>query len=405
MTMKRTLPLIALLLAGVLVVLLIASAGARAPRGGAGHNPPTRKLEAAFKFALYERSISKDGCYPPPPRLAKLIAGQSSLKMGVARNPNSGVARSNVVYILRSGSSCNKVGMALRSSSGLYVLDSAQGTIRVAGRRGFRTNPGKSGPPRGLRIVEETFKMTEPEEQDRFEVFCPGKTYPLGGGLISHQLPAPDGEAMYPHSYERLGAQRGFHVSFLLFDASPQSTAPRAVTLQAVCANGLIPANPSPHKTIFIKSGEIRSAVARCPRGQYLVTGGFQRTNFGADGGNYITESRAVGPRAWKVSGSAFPLGGGELTAIAYCVRHKGPILTEVSGSAAVPAGQSGTATTDPCPSDLRLTTTGFSTNGSRNAFFVASSLNENGTSSTSAFGHFGTANVTAYGYCLRARG
>jgi hypothetical protein len=172
-----------------------------------------------------------------------------------------------------------------------------------------------------------------------------------------------------------------------------------------VCARGLIPANPSPHKTVFIKQGEHRSATARCPKGQYLVTGGFQRTDFGADGGNYVTESRAVGPRAWKVSGSAFPLGGGELTAIAYCVKHKGPILTEVSGSAQVPAGESGTATTDPCPEDLQLTTTGFSSEGSRNGFFVGSSLNDNGTSSTTSFGRFGPVDLTAYGYCLRARG
>ena len=78
------------------------------------------------------------------------------------------------------------------------------------------------------------------------------------------------------------------------------------MTVQAVCGRGLVSATPSPHKTIFIKSGQIRSATARCPKGQHLVTGGFQRTNFGADGGNYVTESRAISSRAWRVTGSAF---------------------------------------------------------------------------------------------------
>ncbi len=399
MTVKR-----ALLPAAILIALLALLAGTGfAKRGGAGHNPPTRKLEAAFKYALHERSVSLNGCYPAPSRLAKVIAQQSNLKTGVAKGPGS-VHRSDVVFVLKKGSSCGHVRMALRASSGLYILNSASGNIRVQGQRGPRTDPGKSGPAKGLLLRQATFGMNKPEQQDRFEVLCPGKTYPLGGGVINHSNPDPDGEGIYPHSYERLGAQRGFHVSTILFDGSPQSTMPRQITVQAVCARGLIPANPSPHKTVFIKQGETRSATARCPKGQYLITGGFQRTDFGADGGNYITESLADGPRAWRVSGSAFPLGGGELTAIAYCVRHKGPILTEVSGNADIPAGATATATTPSCPSGLRLTSTGFSTNGSSNAFFVGSSLNGDGSSSTTAFGHFGAAALTAYGYCLRAR-
>jgi len=399
-TLKR-----ALLAAAVLIALLALLAGTGfAKRGGAGHNPPTRKLEAAFKYALHERSVSLDGCYPVPRRLAKLIARESNLKMGVAKGPGS-VHRSNVVFVLRKGSACGHVRMALRASSGLYILNSASGNIRVQGQRGPRTDPGKSGPARGLTFRQRTFTMDKPEQQDRFEVLCRGGSYPLGGGVINHQAPDPDGEGIYPHSYERLGAQRGFHVSTILFDGSPGSTTPRQITVQLVCGRGLVPANPSPHKTVFIKQGETRSATARCPKGQFLITGGFQRTDFGADGGNYITESRADGPRAWRVSGSAFPLGGGELTAIAYCVRHKGPILREVSANADVPAGGIATATTPSCPSRLRLTSTGFSTDGSSNAFFIGSSLNGDGSSSTTAVGHFGATPLTAYGYCLRAKG
>ncbi|HEX6587179.1 MAG TPA: hypothetical protein VF052_10535 [Solirubrobacterales bacterium] len=399
MTIRRTLPAL------VLLIALLATSQASAQRpGGAGHNPPTRKLEAAFKIALYWRSVSEDGCYPSPSRTARLIAEESPLRTGVAHSPGS-VGRMGVVFVIR-GSNCNKIRMALRHPSGLYVLDSAKGTIRVLGRRGAKSDPGKPGPARGVRLIERTFKMTKLEEQARFEVFCPGGTFPLGGGTITHQLPDPDGEGIYVHSYERLGAQRGFHVSPILFDPSRESTDTREITVQVVCGRGLESATPTPHKTVFIKSGEIRSATARCPKGQQLVTGGFQRTNFGADGGNYVTESRAVGPRAWRVSGSAFPLGGGELTAIAYCVRQKRPILTEVSSSTAVPAGQAASATTPRCPDGLRLTTTGFSTNGDREAFYVGSSLNDDGSSTATAFGHFGAVpSLTAYGYCIRVKG
>ena len=129
--------------------------------------------------------------------------------------------------------------------------------------------------------------------------------------------PGLDGEGIYPHSYERLGAQRGFHISEVLYDSNWSSTTPRNITLQAVCARGQIPQNPTPHKTVFILPGQTKSAIARCPKGQQLITGGFQRTNFASDGGNYVTESRAVGARAWKVSGSAYigsgTTGGGEL--------------------------------------------------------------------------------------------
>ena len=379
-------------------------------RGGAGHNSPTKRLEDAFKIALYVRSVSKDGCYPPAPRLAKKIAQtKRGLRVRVAKNAGS-VHRFDVVFVLRRGTSCNKVMMALRASSGLYILNSAKGTIRVHGRGGPRIVPGKPGPPRGVRVVTRTFKMSAPDQLTRHEVFCPGRTYPIGGGMSVNLPPGPDGEGIYPHSYERLGAQRGFHVSAVLYDASHGSTTPRKITIQAVCARGLIPQNPTPHKTVFIKPGETKSATARCPKGQQLITGGFQRTNFASDGGNDVTESRAVGTNAWRVSGSAFTgtefTGGGELTAIAYCVRHRGPILTEVpSTPVTVLSGANASATTPTCPEGLTLTTTGFSLGESRTAFYAGSSLNSDGTTTANAFGYFGEApSLTAYGYCLRAR-
>jgi hypothetical protein len=377
-------------------------------RGGAGHNDPTKKLEDAFKIALYVRSVSTDGCYPSARPLATKIAEtKRGLKVRAA-NGLGGVNRRNIVFVLRHGSNCNKVMMALRASSGLYVLNSAQGTIRVHGRSGPRVVPGIPGPPRSLRTVTKTFKMSAPDQLTRLEVLCPGGRYPIGGGMTVNEPSGLDGEGVYPHSYERLGAQRGFHISEVLYDPNWSSTTPRNITVQAVCARGQIPQNPTPHKTVFILPGQTKTAIARCPAGQQLITGGFQRTNFGSDGGDYVTESRAVGSNAWKVTGSAFigsgTTGGGELTAIAYCAGSKKRILTEVN-SAPVPVAQGANAsvTTPDCPGNLRLTTTGFALD-SRNAFYAGNSINGGDTTTASAFGYFGPANLTAYGYCQRAK-
>jgi hypothetical protein len=405
-TVRRTLP--RLVPAVAILAIALACSPAALARGGAGHNDPTKKLEDAFKIALYVRSVSTNGCYPPASPLARKI-GQTKrgLKVRVA-NGLGGVRRFNVVFVLRHGSNCNKVLMALRASSGLYVLNSAQGTIRVQGRGGPRLVPGRAGPPSSLRIVSKTFKMAAPDQLTRLEILCPGGRYPIGGGMTVNEPPGLDGEGVYPHSYERLGAQRGFHISEVLYDANWGSTTPRSIAVQAVCAHGQIPQNPTPHKTVFILPGQTKSAIARCPKGQQLITGGFQRTNFASDGGNYVTESRAVGTNAWKVTGSAFigsgTTGGGELTAIAYCAKSKKPILTEVdSDPVPVAQGANGSATTPNCPAGMRLTSTGFMLD-SRNAFYAGNSINNDDTTTANAFGYFGPAILTAYGYCQRVR-
>ncbi len=398
--MKRGVPVFAILL----IALLAAPASAPAVVGGAGHNKPTAQLERAYKYALWVRSLSADGCYPPPRKLAQQIHRLNpKIKVRVARGPRS-IHRQGIVYILRQGSNCNRVRMALLSPRGLYILDSVTGNVRVYGRHGPRTNPGQSGPARQVRLVSRSFRLQGPDETQRLDTLCPRGSFPLGGGMIASPGPGADGEGAYPHSYERLGAQRGWHINVILYDPSRSSTTPREITIQTVCGRFLRPSNPTPHATIFIRSGETKSATAVCPRGQFLIAGGYQRTNFDSTGGNYVTESRADGPRAWRVTGSAWGgSGGGELTAIAYCVKHRGQILTEVSASAPIPFGATATATTPSCPPGLRMTSTGFS--ASPSALYAGSSLNPDGTTTAMADGLFGAApSLTAYGYCLRAR-
>ena len=156
---------------------------------------------------------------------------------------------------------------------------------------------------------------------------CPGKkALPYSGGMLTDPL-GPNGEGVYPHSYERLGVQRGWHVTPVLYAPTLQRSVSRSVTLQVVCGPRLGPVS-SPHSTVFVAPGETRTATATCPRGNRLLAGGFQRTNFVTRGGNYVTESRAASDRSWQVSGSAFGNFGGELTAIAYCLKSGGPLVS-----------------------------------------------------------------------------
>jgi hypothetical protein len=385
-------------LAGTLVI------GPSAFGQGPGHNLPTKRLEGAYKFALQDRRFDPAGCYAPPRELAPILAKVTGLKIGVARGPGRlGVL--NRVYVLRSGTNCNRLRMALRAVGGTYVLDSHKGTIRIQGRKGAPT-PGLARTLRSFSLVTQSFRLNKPDTSPRLEVLCPRGREPVGGGMTQSPGLGPDGEGVYPHSFERLGAQRGFHISAVVLDPGGGQTTSREVTVQVVCGRGVIPATPTPHKTVWIRSGQTKTVTARCPKGQFLVSGGFQRTNFRGDGGNYVTESRASGPRAWTVSGSAYTaygtIGQGELTAIAYCARMKKPRLTEVR-SIPVPinASQVGSTTSPACPKGKRLVAGGFSSGGSRNAFFADGAMNSDRTFTTRSYGFFGpVSSLTSYGYC-----
>ncbi|HEY3191360.1 MAG TPA: hypothetical protein VGJ61_01150 [Solirubrobacterales bacterium] len=398
--MRRTVFLVSL--ASLVAGLLVISSSAFGIK--AGFNIATKRLEAAYKIALFERRFSDDGCYPAPKKLAKAIHKRTGHKVGVAPNTKH-LAVFNEVYVLRQGTNCEHLRMALRAVGGIYVLDSKLGTVRLQGHKGAPT-PGLARTLTNLTLATKTFHITKPDTAPRLQTICPGGMFPVGGGMTTSPPTSADGEGIYPHSYERLGAQLGWHISVVFLDPSRSSTTPRNVTVQALCGFGVIPATPTPHRTVYLRPGETKTVTARCPRGQFLVSGGFQRTDFRSDGGDYITESKAAGPRAWTVSGHAYGTGSGELTAIAYCARMRKAILTEVASSPApVASGESASTTTPSCPSGMRLVTGGFSTNGSTNALFAQGTLNSNGTWTASSYGFFGAApSLTAYGYCWPAR-
>jgi hypothetical protein len=394
--MRRT---VLLSLTALLACLFVFSASASG--AGPGHNLPTKRLEGAYKFALQDRRFDPAGCYAPPKEMAPILTEATGLKVGVSRGPGS-LAVVNRVYVLKSGTNCNRVRMALRAVGGTYVLDSNKGTIRIMGRKGAAT-PGLARTLRSVSLATQTFRLNKPDTAPRLEVLCPRGTEPVGGGMSQSPGVGSDGDGIYPHSYERLGAQLGFHISVVVLDPSPGQTTTREVTVQAVCGRGVVPATPTPHKTVWVRSGQTKTVTARCPKGQFLVSGGFQRTNFRSDGGDYITESRAVGTKAWRVSGSAYgPTGQGELTSIAYCAKMKKSKLTEVaSGPVPVGANQTAAATTPACPRGKRLVAGGFSSGGSSNAFFADGTINANNSFTTRSYGFFGPVNgLTSYGYC-----
>ena len=369
----------------------------------AGFNLPTKRLEAAYKIALKARRFDPQGCYPPAPQLAKAISQGTHRKTGVASGTGH-LGHLNQVYVLKR-SSCDHLQMALRASGGTYLMDSVTGSIRLLGHRGAST-PGVARPITGFTTVTSQTRLTKPDEVARGAAICPGGKFPLGGGMTTTPPNGSDGEGLYPHSFERLGAQRGWHVSVVLLAPGKTSTTPRTLTVQALCGSGVVPATPTPHKTIYLRPGQTGSVTARCPGGQFLVSGGFQRTDFRSDGGDYVTESRAAGNNAWTVSGHAYGTGPGELTAIAYCARMKRPQLTEVASSPApVGAGSSASTTTPTCPNGTRLVTGGFSNGDSTNALFAQGTMNPEGTFTASSYGFFGAApSLTAYGYCWPSR-
>jgi hypothetical protein len=397
--MKRTISLTV-----AMVALLVLPASATAARQG-GYDKNTRKLEAVFKIAGFERAGDPKGCYPAPAELAKLAKQREGSKVLVTGG-FGGVKRMWTVYVIDGRSNCDRLVMALDASQGLFVLDSDRGPVYIKGKKtqSKESIAGGRGPLRGVTLVSDNLRNpTNQDEPERLEVFCPGKTFPIGGGMSQAPQLGMDGEGVYPHSFERLGAQRGFHVTSAFIDKNGGGSTARTVNLQVQCAKGLVPTE-SPHKTFFVLPGQTKSATATCPGGTRLFSGGFQRSNFLVYGGSYPTESRAVGPKSWKVTGSAFGAFGGELTAVALCAKDPSLPVTEISDSTAIAGGQRGSATTPACPAGRKLTTGGFSFNGSQQAFFADGFFNSTGTYSVTGFGYFGPAQLTAFGYCLKAK-
>jgi hypothetical protein len=278
----------------------------------------------------------------------------------------------------------------------------------VASQAAAKAHHGGFG-PRNFSIVQQSYPLSGADSQQRLTVSCPNQGTPYGGAMSASPAPLVNGEGVYPHSYERLGIQHGWHVSTVLFSPLPVAT-PRTATVQVVCgpwAGRVLEG----FQDVYLGPGQTSTAVATCPSGTRIFSGGFQRTDFASTGGVYVTESRATSDQTWSVTGHALGTWGGEMAAMAYCMASRQDLVTEVSGNATEPSGLTGllrlhsylTATTPTCPPASQMVSGGFSENGSTAAFFANGSFNPDGTWSASAFDYFGGAptNLTAYAYCL----
>jgi hypothetical protein len=408
-------PSILLALAGLLVC---AQPAAGTPQGvvQGGYDEATQQLEAGFKILATERVFSEDECYPGPNEVAATLREKLDVEVVVTPSLDA-VQGSNLVNVIADETDCERLVLATRAGAKarIFVLDSDYGPVYLAGGKGNtgESPAGAAGPLRDLTSATKEFRMREADGTTRLEVLCPDGAHPLGGGFFNATPLGKDGEGVYSHSYERLGAQGGFHDTATLIDPSQNSTASHRVVLQVVCGQGLVP-TASPHATTYVHRHETSSVTAHCPDGTQVFSGGFQRTNFTTPGikrfgghiygGDYITESRAVGDDAWRVSGGATGENGGELTAIAYCGEDSSLPIKEVSTEVSVGEGKAASATTPTCPDGYALISGGFSFGGSHDALFADGYFTRAGTWAATGYGWFDSADLTAYGYCARAR-
>lgn len=411
--MNRVLPL--LVAVGALLIGAHAAHGQLLEGLQGGYDDATRQLEAGFKIVSTERIASDNECYPAPDQVAAVLRQEMGIEVVITPNLES-VEGFDLVNVVQDETECNRLVLAIRAGAKgrVFVLDSDFGPVYVMGDRGLSEESLAEGvgPLRDLTAASQTFQMHRFDQIERYDVDCPGGTAPLGGGWFNATPLARDGAGLYPHSYERLGVQSGFHVTATYIDRSTASTPVRRGVLQVLCGSGLVPTS-SPHETTFVRRHGTGTVTARCPEGTQLFSGGFQRTNFTTPGvatdgifygGNYITESRAVG-NAWRVSAGAVDQDGGELTAIAYCAEEDRSLpLAVVSTSAEVDEGEAAAATTPRCPRGRALIAGGFDFGGSYDALFADGYFTRAGTWAATGYGWFGSAELTAYGYCLKAR-
>lgn len=256
--------------------------------------------------------------------------------------------------------------------------------------------------PGHLSLVTQSYKIDDANQYRRLTVQCPGAQKPYGGGLLTSPPPGPDGQGVYPNSYERLGAQHGYHITATLINPGGGPVSSRNATLQVLCGKKIGKITP-PHKTANLGPGAgPTTVVAKCPGQRTLIGGGYQRTNAVTNGGVIATESRRVSTKSWQVV--ARNLGGfaGEAVSIGYCVRSAKSLITEVSGSVTVPTAAAGSAIATPCPAGSQLAFGGFSTPPTGEIRFMGAGITDAGTWSATGFNTGAPATLTAYGYCLR---
>lgn len=251
-------------------------------------------------------------------------------------------------------------------------------------------------------IKRKGFTISQPNDGTRLVVGCPGKSEPLGGGMTT-DAPDADGAGIYPHSFERLGRQSGYHISVVLYDRSAGNSAPKRVTLSVLCGPKFGKVSP-PHVTRNLGPTGAGTMDARCPGRRFLLGGGYQRTNFTNQGGIYATESRALNGKVWRVSALGLGKFGGQATSIGYCVRTKKPPMKQVSATVPVAPRSFAAATTPRCPKGRRIAFGGYASPSDGSVLSTGGDFA--GRKAWKVGGYNTSANqqgsITAYGYCAK---
>jgi hypothetical protein len=257
-------------------------------------------------------------------------------------------------------------------------------------------NPGK------LVTATQGYTLDKVDDRTRMTVGCPGGKQPYGGGFLTSPPPGDDGQGVYPNSYERLGEQRGYHITAALINPNATTVVPRNLTLQVVCGKKIGPIS-SPHSFAQLSPGDGPvTVIATCPKKQTLIGGGYQQTNGVTAAGVIATESHRTSARTWQVV-AYDPAGfAGTAVSIGYCVHSKKPVVSEVPGSVTIPTRQTGTATTPPCPAGSQLVFSGFGAPPSGGIRFLGEGFNSDGSTSATGYNSGAPATLTAYSYCLR---
>jgi hypothetical protein len=284
-------------------------------------------------------------------------------------------------------------GALLAVAVGLALLGPALAPAKK-GKAKLR-NPGK------LVTATQGSTLDTVDDRQRMTVGCPGAKQPYGGGFLTSPAPS-DGQGVYPNSYERLGQQRGYHITAALINPNKTTVVPRNLTLQVICGKKIGPIS-DPHVVQEFGAGDgPKTLVATCPKKQSLIGGGYQRSNGVTGEGVFTTESHRTSARTWQVVAHDEGSLAGEGVSIGYCVRSKKPVITEVPGSVAIPSRQTATATTPPCPRGRQLVFSGFSAPPSGEIHFLGEGFNQNGSTSATGYNSGAPATLTAYSYCLR---
>jgi hypothetical protein len=114
-------------------------------------------------------------------------------------------------------------------------------------------------------VATQGYTLDKADDRTRMTVECPGGKEPYGGGFLTSPPPGDDGQGIYPNSYERLGQQRGYHITAALINPNRTAVVPRNLTLQVICGKKIGPIS-DPHVIQQLSAGMGRGPWSRSAR-------------------------------------------------------------------------------------------------------------------------------------------